>query len=65
MHLGPFVTLCHLDLVLLYWVSVGSRGERAMQLLLVWVCAVPSVLLLFSHLHPQELVRPQPAHGSA
>lgn len=41
--------------------ALGER--RLMQLLPVCVCAVPSVLLPFSHLHPQELVRPQPSDG--
>lgn len=64
MLLGPCVTFWHLDLVLLYWVSVGSWGEKAHAApASVCVCAVPSVLLPFSHLHPQELVRPQPSDG--
>lgn len=61
---GPFTVFCYLDLDLLYWVNVGCWGEKAHAApACVSVCAVPSDLLLFSHLHPQELVRPQPAYG--
>lgn len=41
---------------------LGQEGSCS-SCLCVCVCAVPRVLLVFSHLHPQELVRPQHAHG--
>lgn len=43
--------------------GLSGREGSCSSYLCVCVSAVPSVLLLFSLLHPQALVRPQPAHG--
>lgn len=64
MLLGPFATFCHLDLVLHNLGECGLTGrEGSCSALLHVHVRVPGVLLLFSHLRPQELVRHQPSDG--
>lgn len=61
MLLGPFATFCHLDLVLHSLGECGLAGrEGSCSTLLHVRVRVPGVLLLFSHLRPQEFVRPNP-----